>query len=681
MDKLARLTPGFYYQFLMSPHGKIRWQHIPEGLAALTDISAVSLMQNPSLMSNLVSPSMQLLLQQALLDAAAQQTMFSICIELQVADGRVLWLDTQMSPKPKHQATLWTGFVYDVTDRKAAFDQVAKSACVARNILDNMLDAVINIDSQGKIIYANQTAMSLFGYSAAELLGRNVNCLMGSHHASNHDQYLHNYAKTGEHRIIGSNRLVEAKHKDNSLIPVELRVCELTSGYERTFLGVVRDLRHKLTQQQKIDRLTMLDALTGLPNRTALLKTLNECIDSLVLKQGEYCLLSIDADDFKTINDGYGFEVGDEFLRQIGKVLQEENQFLFVAKTGEDEFAAVLESGFDLKRTIDLVLQLQLLLKRPYSVLTHTISCGFSVGAYCFSTADLTSSDVIRNSEMALHHAKQTGRGTYQFYNHQMDEHKRQAALLDQWLKAPSMLDNFYLVYQSQQNEQGEIIGFEALMRWNCHGKMIPPDVFIVTAERNGAIFALGQWLLHRACQFLLDIQKVPHLECCRVSINISPKQFATATFASDVLQVLADYGIAPHRLHLELTERLLLENSADVLAKMRQLNEAGISFSLDDFGTGYSSLSYLKQLPLQELKIDKSFVLDLENSESDQRIVQAILHLAEGLRLDVIAEGVETERHRQTLISLGCRKFQGYLYGRPQPAEFWLSSTATPSS
>lgn len=673
LERLAKLTPGFYYQFLMSGRGEIRWLYLPDELATVLGVSVVAFRQNPAIIDHFILPSMQLLLQQALLDAAAQQAKFSFCLQLQPEGGRNVWLDIHLSPKQKRQATLWTGFVYDVTELKTAFDQVASTANLTRNILDNMLDAVINIDSQGKIIYANQTAMSLFGYSAAELLGRNVNCLMGNHHASRHDDYLQNYANTGEHRIIGNNRLVEAKHKDHSLIPVELRVCELNTSQGRTFLGVVRDLRHKLTQQQKIDRLTMLDALTGLPNRTALIRTLNECIDSLVLKQGEYCLLSIDADDFKTINDGYGFDVGDEFLRQIAAVLLEQNQFLIMAKTGEDEFAAILESGFDLNHTINTVLQLQLLLKQPFQVMQHTISCSFSVGAYCFSTADLTSSDVVRNSEMALHHAKQTGRGTYQFYNPQMDEHKRHAALLDQWLKAPSMLDNFYLVYQSQQNEQGEIIGFEALMRWNCHGQMIPPDVFIVIAERNGAIFALGQWLLHRACQFLLDLQKVPQLQSCRVSINISPKQFAAATFASDVLQVLADYGIAPSKLHLELTERLLLENSADVLAKMRQLNEAGISFSLDDFGTGYSSLSYLKQLPLQELKIDKSFVLDLANSESDQRIVQAILHLAEGLRLDVIAEGVETELHRQTLSSLGCRKFQGYLYGRPQHADFWL--------
>lgn len=673
LDNLAKFTPGVFYQFLMTSSQKFRFVKLSERFGTICGLPVAALLQDANLLFNCMADEQRAALMQDILYSSQNLTEFYGCIALHRPDGKHIWLEARSYPEATPDGdVVWTGFVYDVTARELALAQLAKSSELSRTILDNMLDSVVSIDEHGIIIYANQTALSLFGYQTQELVGKNVSCLMGAHHASQHDQYLQHYAKTKEQRIIGSNRVVQAKHKDDSLIPVELRICELENAQGRSYLGVMRDLSHKLMQQQAIDELTLQDPLTALPNRTALNRRINQCIDNLVLNHTQYCLICLDADDFKLINEGYGFEHGDEFLRQSARLLRDFGLF-FLARTGEDEFALLLETSDAVPVLEQQLLSIVQHLSRPQQVFGDVISCNFTAGAFCFSTADLTFSEVVRNAELALHHAKSGGKGRIAFYDRRLDQHQRQNALLDQHLRTPDVLSQFYLVYQPQYDVEGHLLGFEALMRWRHQEQAIAPDIFIPLAERNGAIFMLGKWLLQQACQFICQMQHIPALAHCRVSLNISARQFASPHFTDEVLTEIQRTGIAPRSLHLELTERLLLENPKDVVAKMQVLNQSGITFSLDDFGTGYSSLAYLKQLPLQELKIDKSFVRDLPDNTSDRSIVSAILLMAGGLDLEVIAEGVETELHRQSLQQLGCRRFQGYLYGHPMRAEHWF--------
>ncbi len=673
LDTLAKFTPGVFYQFLMTRTQEFRFVKLGERFSSICGLPVATLLQDASLLFNCMTAEQHDVLMRNILHSSRHLTEFYGCIALHKPDGTQIWLEARSSPEATPDGDIiWTGFVYDVTAREQALAQLAKSSDLSRTILDNMLDSIVSINEQGVIIYANQTALSLFGYQAEELVGKNVSCLMGAHHASQHDQYLQHYASTKEQRIIGSNRVVQAKHKDDSLIPVELRICELDNAHGRSYLGVMRDLSHKLMQQQAIDELTLQDPLTALPNRTALNRRINQCIDNLALNPTQYCLICLDADDFKLINEGYGIEHGDEFLRQCARVLSDFGLY-FLARTGEDEFALLLETREGLPALEQQLGAIVQALARPQQVFGDVISCNFTAGAFCFSTADFTYSEVVRSAELALHYAKSGGKGRIAFYDHHLNQHQRQNALLDQYLRTPDILSQFYLVYQPQYDVAGRLLGFEALMRWHHHDQAIAPDVFIPLAERNGAIFMLGKWLLQQVCQFIRQAQKIPALANCRVSLNISARQFASAHFTDEVLTEIQRSGIAPSLLHLELTERLLLENPKDVVAKMQQLNRCGITFSLDDFGTGYSSLAYLKQLPLHELKIDKSFVRDLPVNSSDRSIVSAILLMAGGLDLEVIAEGVETELHRQSLQQLGCRRFQGYLYGQPKRAEHWL--------
>lgn len=535
-----------------------------------------------------------------------------------------------------------------------------------RAILDNIMDAVISIDAHGLITYSNQTALTLFGYSHNELLGKNIKCLMADYHADRHDSYLKDYNTSHVRSVIGNNRVLQAKHANGYLLPIELRVCELKMGDGTTYLGMIRDLRESVAKRDKINRLENTDLLTGLPNRNALLLALRDVIDTLVLQKQCYYLVMIDADDFNKINQGFGYEFGDEVLQRVATKLSEYKELQFVARVSEDEFAMLIQSTMpekDIKYWLDSLLRH---LSEAEMINGKSIACSFSAGVFTFNQPDLNSQVVIGGAETALMFSKQKQRGGVVFHRDEISLKEKASALLDQGLRSRLLIEQLFLLYQPQIDNDGNIFGFEALMRWQYQGQLVPPDVFIELAERNGAIYPMGTWLLEQACQFLCWTCQHPVLAACRLSVNVSPKQFAHPHFVSDILQVLHNNNVDPERLHLELTERLLLENPSLVIEKMRDLRACGISFSLDDFGTGYSSLAYLKNLPLSELKIDRSFVRDLTTNPSDRKIVSSILLLAQGLGLSVVTEGVETEAQLSMLKQMGCGQFQGYYYAKP---------------
>lgn len=539
-----------------------------------------------------------------------------------------------------------------------------------RIILDNIMDAVISIDAQGLITYSNQTALSLFGYSPEQLLGQNIKCLMADYHARQHDNYLQDYNSNHVRRVIGNTRVLQAKHKNGELIPIELRVCELQMTDGTAYLGMIRDLRDSLAKREKIHLLENTDLLTGLPNRNALLLTLNDTIDSLVLRKACFYLVMLDADDFNKINQGFGYEYGDEVLCQTAAKLNSYPEFSLVARASEDEFALLLQSDLaekDLKHWLTTVMEH---LAAAEAIHDKSISCTFSGGVFAFDQPNLNSQTVIGCAETALKFSKQQQRGTVVFHCDAIDTEQRVSAILDQGLKSVLLLEQLFLVYQAQVDANGKVFGYEALMRWQHQDQLVRPDVFIALAERNGAIYRMGSWLLDQACQFLKWSSEIPELALCRLSVNISPKQFAHPNFVSDIIQLLHSHDIEPQRLHLELTERLLLENQAIVVQKMLDLRHYGIGFSLDDFGTGYSSLAYLKNLPLSELKIDRSFVKDITTNASERKIVSSILLLAKGLGLTVVTEGVETAEQLAMLKQLGCVQFQGFYFAKPLPQQ-----------
>ena len=387
-------------------------------------------------------------------------------------------------------------------------------------------------------------------------------------------------------------------------------------------------------------------------------------------------LLFIDLDNFKQLNDTLGHDQGDLLLQQVAKRLGHCVRSVdTVARLGGDEFVVMLEelsaSGDD------LVLQARSVgekilstLSMPYPLQGYQYRSTPSIGIAPFTgTESTTVSELLKQADLAMYQAKAAGRNTLRFFDPQMQAVVTARAALEADLRAALAQDEFFLHFQPQVRQSGAIAGVEALLRWkHAQRGMVPPSDFIALAEETGLIVPLGRWVLHHACKLLASWQNDPLRRDLTMAVNVSSSQFRSPSFVDDVARVLAITGAPSGQLKLELTESVLVEDMESTIATMEALRAYGVGFSLDDFGTGYSSLSYLKRMPLDQLKIDQSFVRDVLSDPNDAAIVHTIIGLSRSLGLDVIAEGVETEEQRISLGEAGCDLYQGYLFSKPLP-------------
>jgi len=382
-------------------------------------------------------------------------------------------------------------------------------------------------------------------------------------------------------------------------------------------------------------------------------------------------------DNFKALNDTKGHHIGDELLKQVAFRIQsllKDGDTL--ARIGGDEFVVLLEGvSFDGEETVlqseQFALSVKHCINQPYTLLGYEHTCSPSIGVVLFNGQDKSKETLLKQADIAMYHAKKLGRNRVCQYDPAMQESVEHKTLMESELKAALSKQEFVLFYQPQIDANGTIIGVEALVRWNHPTKgLIPPNLFIPLAEETGDIIALGAWVLREACrQLFLWLEKYPNL-FLHVAINVSAKQFQEASFYDTVSSIVHEMHVPSSSITLELTESLILENVHEVIAKIEALRSLGVRFSLDDFGTGYSSLSYLKRLPLDELKIDQSFVRDINHDNNDAMIVKTIIEMAQNFDLDVIAEGVENEEQLMYLKENGCPLFQGYFFAKPMPPE-----------
>ena len=436
---------------------------------------------------------------------------------------------------------------------------------------------------------------------------------------------------------------------------------------------VYHDVTELRQASAEIEILAFYDPLTGLPNRRLLLDRLQQAVAALARSSHQGAVLFLDLDHFKVLNDTQGHDVGDQLLQQVAQrlraVVRDSDT---VARLGGDEFVVMLtdlasdcsEAAAQVKRVGEKLLHS---LRQPYVLGTHVHHGACSVGATLFGAAEQSAAELLRQADIAMYEVKaQRGNGLC-FFDPQMQTLISQRAQLESDLQVALEEGQLMLYYQPQFTLDGRIVGAEALLRWQHPQRgMVSPAEFIPVAEDSGLIVQIGQWVLHTVCQQLaawgLD-ERYAHLQ---LAANVSARQFHHADFVPQVLAVMQEEKIHPHLLKLELTESLVLDNVNDAIAKMHQLRTRGVQFSVDDFGTGYSSLAYLTNLPLNELKIDQSFVRNLGQRASDDVIVQTIIGMASNLGLDVMAEGVETLEQKEFLAFHGCRFYQGYLFGRP---------------
>jgi diguanylate cyclase (GGDEF)-like protein len=429
--------------------------------------------------------------------------------------------------------------------------------------------------------------------------------------------------------------------------------------------------------ENEIQSLAFFDSLTQLPNRRLLLDRLKQALASSLRSGRGGALLFIDLDNFKTLNDTLGHDMGDLLLQQVALRLKScVRDGDTVSRLGGDEFIVMLE---DLSEyPIEAAEQAECVgekilatLNLSYQLATHEYRSTPSIGITLFSNHQQSKDELMKQADIAMYQAKKAGRNTLRFFDPQMQDTINARATLEDELRAALVKGEFELYYQIQVGSTHRPLGAEALIRWMHPVRgLVSPLQFIPLAEETGLILPIGKWVLETACAQLKLWQQDPLTRELILAVNVSAKQFRQVDFVAQVQAAVKDYAINPMRLKLELTESLLLDAIEDTIATMNALNEIGVQFSLDDFGTGYSSLQYLKRLPLDQLKIDRSFVRDLVTDNSDKAIVRTIIAMAGSLSLDVIAEGVETEEQRQNLFNKGCTHFQGYLFSEPIPIE-----------
>lgn len=574
--------------------------------------------------------------------------------------------------------TVCLGWILEDIKRRNHNERELQIAATAFEVRQVMMVA----DKRHRILRVNQTFTDIAGYQAKEVVGKNTSIFhSGRNGAAFYKQMQQQLATDG--RWQGE---IWSRRKNGDVYPAWLSTSAVrdAQGKITHYVSSMEDMSERKAAEARIHHLASFDALTGLPNRSLLLDRIQQAIDLTENDPRYACLLFIDLDGFKSINDLYGHETGDQVLLEAAKRL---NNILYsndtLARLGADEFVIMTEN-ISVAHQSALVwaeqyaVRVNQLLSKPYQIAANKLYSSASIGIILFKDASSSSNELIQHAEIAMHQAKASGKQSIRFFDPTMQEEVNARLLLEDDIRRGLQAQEFIPYFQPQLNTAGQVTGAEVLARWQHaeHG-VLAPSYFIEVAEQAELIEQIDLQMLRQACFQLALWQQSPAMCTLRLAVNVSARLLYRSDFVTVILQFLAESGANPHQLKLELTETILLDDMTTAIARMQVLKERGIRFSIDDFGTGYSSLAYLQKLPLNQLKIDQSFVRGLLEGESSVAIIKAICVLADNLDLEVIAEGVETEAQYQKLLSLNCYHFQGYLFGRPMAlAEFedWLS-------
>ncbi len=566
----------------------------------------------------------------------------------------------------------WAAIGLDNAAAYAALASQEQELRVAAAAFESQL-AMLITDGNGAILRVNQSGLRLTGYAMADLRGRHPDMLLPERiRATTAAQWRAAMAADGAWE--GESMVRRA---DGQEVPMWASVAVVRAGDGEIshVIYTAADITERKRAEEEIRLLAFFDPLTRLPNRRLLMDRLAHALATSGRSGAAGAMLFLDLDKFKTLNDTRGHDVGDQLLEQVGARLSAQvRDSDTVARLGGDEFVVLLEGlGAGMAEAADqadqVARKIQLALAEPYVLGGQLHHSSPSMGVSVFKGQAVGVDELLRQADLAMYQAKAAGRNTVRFFDPTMQAAVSAHAQLEADLRLALAGGQFELHHQAQADMQGRIAGTEALLRWRHPERgMVSPADFIPVAEESGLILPLGQWVLETAVHTLERWADHPALARLSVAVNISARQFHSPQFVPQVLALLDQAAIEPRRLKLELTESLLLENVESVIDKMHALKARGVRFSLDDFGTGYSSLSYLKRLPLQELKIDQSFVRDIFVDDNDVAIVRAIVTLGQSLGLQVIAEGVETPEQQAFLAHIGCQAYQGYLFARPVP-------------
>ncbi len=559
-----------------------------------------------------------------------------------------------------------------VEARLAARTQAAAEASRLRSLADASFEGLILCNADDTIFEVNQRLASLSGWPRQELIGRRLAEVLKFDGAG---PTLGTHAPgTAPNASVDSpagQTLRATLHGAESRIPVEVLHGRIEDAQGSRAIVAVRDLRERIAVDSRIWHLAHHDGLTGLGNRTRLQERLAEAVAWARRGNHGVAVLCLDLDRFKAVNDLFGHAVGDQLLQAVaGRLLASVRETDTVARVGGDEFVIIQQGAGQQgagqpKAAEALATRLLAVLAEPFDLAGHAAHVTVSIGIALFPDDAREPEVLLANADKALYRAKERQRNGFAFFRPEMDTELRQRRALEQDLRWAIQRNEMTLAWQPQAEAgSGTVVGFEVLQRWQHPTRgAVPPTEFIPVAEATGIIIPIGAWVLRAACA-----EAVGWHQPLRIAVNVSPVQVQQDGFADTVRDALAATGLDPERLEIEVTESLLIHEPARALEALRAVKALGVRIAMDDFGTGYSSLSTLRAFPFDRLKIDRCFVQDIESNGQAAAIVRAVLGLARGLGLPVVAEGVETPEQLAALAAQGCDEIQGYLIGRPQP-------------
>ncbi|MDX1367857.1 EAL domain-containing protein [Pseudomonas sp.] len=585
-------------------------------------------------------------------------------------EGRARRLDTLLQGK---RAVVV--IARDITDR-VNLELDRRIAAIAFESQQGMLIT----DASTRILKVNRAFSQISGYSAADAIGQTTQMLSSGRQGPEFYQAMwETLIETGIWEGEIWNR-----RKSGEVFPEWLAISAVRDerGRVSNYVASLTDISERKSAEEKIKHLAFYDALTGLPNRRLLRDRLQQA-RALSRRNGQHAaLVFLDLDNFKNVNDLHGHQIGDELLCQVAERLRHNlRERDTVARLGGDEFVLMLE-GLE-SHAEEAASQVEHLgtkvldaLRQPYLAGGHSLFSSASLGVVLFNDEQYSVDELMQRADLSMYTAKAAGKNALSFYDPQMQEAVSARLQLEADMRRGLQSSEFLLYLQPQLDQLGRLNGAEALVRWQHPQRgLLGPGAFITIAERCGLIETLDMQVLGAACELLAQWAQQPHSAGLSLSVNLSARLLYQANFVEALQQTLQRSGANPQRLKLELTESLLLTDMDEAIVRMQMLKDMGIRFSIDDFGTGYSSMAYLQQLPLDQLKIDQSFIRELPGNSSSLAIVRAIIALAQSLKLEVIAEGVETQAQRDSLLNNGCLHYQGYFFSRPMAVADFAAS------
>jgi diguanylate cyclase (GGDEF)-like protein/PAS domain S-box-containing protein len=555
--------------------------------------------------------------------------------------------------------------------------KLEESEHLHRFIVDHSPDIVFMLDKEGRFTFLNDTVYQALGYDRGELIGQHYSVLISAQ-SSDQAKHVFEERRTGDRKsnnvelMLRSQDDSEYRFFDTSSMSVSLNQVDSRPEVFHGTYGVARDVTEKKQAQELISYQAYHDLLTRLPNRTLMEDRLNMAISQAARNKQNVAIMFLDLDRFKWVNDTLGHSMGDRLLQAVSQRLEHSlRKGDTLARFGGDEFALILPL---VQRREDAAVIAEKILnefKLPFMIDDHELYVSASIGIAMYPEAGLTMDELVRSADMAMYCVKDRGKNGFEFFNETMNETSTARMVIERELRRALLNGELRVCYQPQVNAVSEmIVGFEALIRWEHPEKgLIYPNDFIPIAEETGLILDVGNFVLETVCQDIFKWRETG-IENVRVSVNFSALQVQQSDFIEHIVDSLKRYELPGGCLEVEITENVIMNDMSQVVQKLRHLTSIGIKIAIDDFGTGYSSLSYLQQFPINTLKIDKSFVSSIHVNAGGTSIVNAIVAMAQGLNLNLIAEGVETDPQLEYLRSLGCAEIQGWLFGKAESAD-----------